>query len=331
MKDRPSSPEEDDPNDPDFVPDAKPKGSKRRQIADSDEDEETKAKQSGNDNNKITQAASKVGNDGGEATDSEENSDKGGTSSPKKKKRRRKRKKSMVDDLKSDLKSQTPAPDRKAVLESKHKRKEAEEKARLEDEEKRKRIRKQAHDEFLKEKKMKEKDKKIFYEEQAKIIATKYIDPQKKGTKKLKKKDINDGIAAAFNYNRLGYGSMTDREWQRYNEWKDKWASRNEWYRQIIQQNEHLSNDIVELKYDPEKRQYIGRYIKEGREEVEGGGLDQYETVEEMSLDFLNDILHPVFVELVKMYKGMFLKIPLGESRPDYVKSGEKRFLRTFI
>ena len=47
-----------------------------------------------------------------------------------------------------------------------------------------------------------------------------------------------------------------------------------------------------------------------------------------MSLDFLNDILHPVFVELVKMYKGMFLKIPLGESRPDYVKSGEKRFLK---
>ena len=48
--------------------------------------EETKAKQSGNDNNEITQVASKVGNDGGEATDSEENSDKGGTSSPKKEK-----------------------------------------------------------------------------------------------------------------------------------------------------------------------------------------------------------------------------------------------------
>ena len=68
----------------------------------------------------------------------------------------------MVDDLKSDLKSQTPAPDRKAVLESKRKCKEAEEKARLEDEENRKRIRKQANDEFLKEKKMKEKDKKYF-------------------------------------------------------------------------------------------------------------------------------------------------------------------------
>ena len=121
---------------------------------------------------------------------------------------------------------------------------------------------------------------------------------------------------------------MTEREWQRYNEWKNKWATENEWYRQIIQDNEHLSNDIVELKYDPEKRQYIGRYIKQGREEVEGGGLDQYETVEDMSLDFLNDILHPVFVELVKIYKGMFLKIPLGESRPDYVKSGEKRFLK---
>ena len=63
MKDRPSSPEEDDQNDPDFVPDAKPKGSKRRQIADSDEDEETKAIQSGNNNNEITQVASKVGNE----------------------------------------------------------------------------------------------------------------------------------------------------------------------------------------------------------------------------------------------------------------------------
>ena len=39
------------------------------------------------------------------------------------------------------------------------------------------------------------------------------------------------------------------------------------------------------------------------REEVEGGGLEQYETVENMSLEFPNDILHPVFVELVKIYK----------------------------
>ena len=50
------------------------------------------------------------------------------TASPTKKRRRHKRKKSMVDDLKSDLKSQIPAANRKAVLESKHKRKEAEEK-----------------------------------------------------------------------------------------------------------------------------------------------------------------------------------------------------------
>ena len=41
-------------------------------------------------------------------------------------------------------------------------------------------------------------------------IATQFINPQKKGTKQLKKKDVNDGIAEAFNFNRLGYGSMTD-------------------------------------------------------------------------------------------------------------------------
>ena len=92
---------------------------------------------------------------------------------------------------------------------------------------------------------MKEEDRKLFYQEQAKKIATEFVDPRKKGTKQLKKKDINDGIAEAFGFKRLGYGSMTEHEWQRYNEWKNKWAARNEWYRQIIQNNEHLSNDIL--------------------------------------------------------------------------------------
>ena len=59
----------------------------------------------------------------------------------------------MVDDLKSELKSQIPAANRQAVLESKCKHKEAEERAKMEDEEQRKRIRKEAHQEYLKEKK----------------------------------------------------------------------------------------------------------------------------------------------------------------------------------
>ena len=106
-----------------------------------DEDEETKANQGGKDNIETTQEESKVGNDGGETTESEENNAEEGTDSPTKKRKRRKRKKSMIDDLNSDLKSQTPATNRKAVLESKRKCKEAEERAKTEDEEQRKRIR----------------------------------------------------------------------------------------------------------------------------------------------------------------------------------------------
>ena len=77
MEERPSSPEDDDPNDPDFVPDSKPKGTRRRKIPDLDEDEESKAIQGGNDNNESTQEEAKAANDGGETTESEENNDEG--------------------------------------------------------------------------------------------------------------------------------------------------------------------------------------------------------------------------------------------------------------
>ena len=41
---------------------------------------------------------------------------------------------------------------------------------------------------------MKEKDKKLFYQDQAKKIATRFIDPLKKGAKQLKRKEINEGM-----------------------------------------------------------------------------------------------------------------------------------------
>ena len=105
----------------------------------------------------------------------------------------------------------------------------------------------------------------------------------------------------------------------RYSDYRKKWIKKDKKYKHILDHNEKLSKDIVALKYDPERDDFIGKY----RDATQPNGFD---FKHDMDPDFLNDILSPIFVNLVLQTPGEFCDIPLGDPRDQTMETGRKIF-----
>ena len=111
---------------------------------------------------------------------------------------------------------------------------------------------------------------------------------------------------------------MTEEEQLKYDNWKKGLKSAES--RKNAEENEKLSTEMIVLKSDDKTSQFIAKY--EDKTSKSGFSLKH-----DLSLDFLEEILDPLFVHLVMQTPNVFMDVPSGSARDKSEEEKEQQYL----
>ena len=111
---------------------------------------------------------------------------------------------------------------------------------------------------------------------------------------------------------------MTEEEQLKYNNWKKGLKSAES--RKNAEENEKLSTEMIALKLDNKTSLFIAKY--EDKTSKSGFSLKH-----DLSLDFLEEILDPLFVHLVMQTPNIFMDVPSGSAGHKSEEEKEQQYL----
>ena len=111
---------------------------------------------------------------------------------------------------------------------------------------------------------------------------------------------------------------MTEEEQLKYNNWKKGLKSAES--RKNAEENEKLSTEMIALKLDDKTSQFIAKYEDKTSKSC-------FSLKHDLSLDFLEEILDPLFVHLVMQTPNIFMDVPSGSARDKSEEEKEQQYL----
>ena len=140
----------------------------------------------------------------------------------------------------------------------------------------------------------------------------------KKTMNKATKVKLKATLDDVFSKHDEAHGQMTEEEQLKSNDWKKGLKSAES--RKNAEENEKLSTEMIALKWDDKTSQFIAKY--EDKSSKSGFILKH-----DLSLDFLEEILDPLFVHLVMQTPNIFMDVPIGSARDEIEEEKEQKYL----